>query len=206
MATVASVLDGMRYDLRNYGDFDFDIDLLVHYLNRALKILDQRLVSMNSDQLFTQGNVTQADEANYATCPTGCLAIREAWISQDRKTNVSMAELYYRRQFRTGDEAEPNFWTHVQNQIQFEVPSDQEYTIKLMYDKASTALVAGGSTMPFNDVYNDILREVTIQMCIHKKYKKDSQTDAVYAQIFDQMLQMDMVNRTWVKKEYKLDF
>lgn len=205
MATVSTWLNSVRYDLRNYADIDWDPDQVIHYLNRAVDILDQRLASINSDQTFTQGSDTLSSGDDYISTPSNCLAIREVWIGQDRKTNVSMDELYYRRRFRTSDSTEPNFWCWVQNEIQFEVEADDDYTVVYMYDKGTSTL-ASSSDMPYNDSYNNILREVTVLMCIHKKNKKDSPTDALYVSMFDQILFMDTINRRFVRKEYKLDF
>jgi hypothetical protein len=205
MTTVADTLTALKYDLRNYGNIDFDQDQIMHYMNRSVKILDARLVAFNSDQTFTQTALTLPISQNYATCPAQTLAVREIWHNQIRKTNLPMNELYYRRRFRTTQTAVPHFWTHVQDQIQFEVTADQEYAMTIIYDKASDTLTAGGN-MPYNGDYDNAIRETTVQMCIHKKHKVDSPTDAVYAQIFDQILTNDIVNRRFTRKLYKLDF
>jgi hypothetical protein len=205
MTTVADLLNGIRYDLRNYGDVDFDIDTMVHYLNRSINILDARLIAFNSDQTLQQTTATLSEDDDYATVPTRCLTVREVWIDQKRKQQVSMDELYYKRQFRDSDTAEFNFWTHVQEQIQVEVPADDDYTLKVIYDQGS-ADVTAASNMPFAGTYDDVIREVVVQMGLHKRHKTDSPTDAIYAQIFDQILTMDMVNRRFTRKQYKLDF
>jgi hypothetical protein len=58
MTTVASVLTALKYDLRNYGYMDFDIDQTIHYMNRAIQILDAKLIAWNSDQTLTMDVVT----------------------------------------------------------------------------------------------------------------------------------------------------
>jgi hypothetical protein len=260
MTTVASVLDGVRYDLRNYGDVDFDIDSMVHYLNRAIKILDTRLIAFNSDQTLAQSIVTLAKGFDYATVPTRCLAIREVWIKQRRKEPRVMDDLYYRRQFKSNilengdsivvgdlcktisqsttdfttlgaadnnadtywvctvagslgsgdsiwrfDKQEPVFFCHVGEQIHFEAAASQAFPVTVIFDKGSAA-VAKTSDMPYSGTYDNTIREVVVQMCVHKKHKVDSPTDAVYAQLFDTVLTMDMTNRRFTRKHYRLDF
>lgn len=205
MSTVDSVLNGMRYDLRNYGDIDFDQDMMLHYLNRALDILEYKMASFNSDAMFTQADVTLSDGDNYVSCPTRCLTVREVWIDEDRKTELSHSELYYRRQFRDTDESEPNYWSHIGDQIQFEVEAADDYTVTVMYDMYAADL-ASGADMPYNGFYDHALREVAVQMCYNKEKKNISKPDSVWGSTFDQILVMDIVNRKFVRKEYKLDF
>jgi hypothetical protein len=206
MATFATWLLGVRYDLRNYGDIDFDPDLIMHYLNRAITLMEQSMVQFNSDQTLTQSDVTLTSGNNYADCPTRCLALREVWIGQDRKQAVDQQELYYRRRFRTSDTAQPNYWAHVKNDIEFEVTADQNYTLVVIFDQGTADITATSDNMPYESLYNDVLREVVVQMCYNKKYKADSQTDAIYAQVFDGVFQNDMVNRKFWRKQYRLDF
>jgi hypothetical protein len=257
---MASLLKGLRYDTRNYGDIDYDEDTMVHYLNRALNILDARLIAFNSDQTLTTTVATLAKGYDYFTVPTGCLAVREVWIAQRRKQAVTMDNLYYRRQFKknileendaiasgeliktitqstldyttigaadnnadtywvaTGagtlgsgdtvwrfDSQEPMFFTHIKGQIQWDAAASQAYLVTVIYDKA-TATVTAASNMPYNGTYDNAVREVLVQMLIHKKHKIDSPTDAVYAAIFDQVLTNDLVNRRYTRKQYRLDF
>jgi hypothetical protein len=100
MTTVASVLTALKYDLRNYGYMDFDIDQTIHYMNRAIQILDAKLIAWNSDQTLTMDVVTLSKGYDYASVPTRCLAVREIWIDQDRKQPLGMNDLYYKRQFK----------------------------------------------------------------------------------------------------------
>ena len=260
MTTVASVLNGLRYDLRNYGDVDFDIDQQIHYMNRAISILDARLFAFNSDQTLTTTLVSMSTGHDYIDVPTRCFAIREVWIDQRRKLNISQEDLYYRRQFKknviesggslasgeliktvtqntldyttigaadnnadtywvaTGagtmgsgdvvwrfDGQEPMFWAHVGEEIQWDAAASTDYQVRVIYDRGSADVVASGD-MPFAGKYDDVIREVTVQMGIHKKHKTDSPTDAIYAQLFDQILTMDMTNRLFHRKPYRLDF
>jgi hypothetical protein len=258
--TVATLITSLKYDLRNYGQMDFGEDLIVHYINRAINILDAKLIAWNSDQTLTMSTATLAKGYDYVTVPTRMLALREVWIQQDRKQAAGMNDLYYRRQFKKNvkesgdaiavgdlcktinqntidfstkgagdndadtywvctvaftmgasdtlwkfDGQEPTYFCHVKEQIQFEAAASAAKTCRLIYDIGS-ATVTADSSMPYSGTYDDPVREVVVQMSIHKKHKEDSPTDAVYAQIFDQVMTMDIVNRRFTRKQYKLDF
>lgn len=206
MSLVSTVLNGARYDLRSYGDIDFDSDQLIHYLNRSIFILDYSLGSHNSDWVLNVDTVSLATSANSATVPTGTFNIREIWIDQDRKENVDQMVLYYKRKFRIDGETEPNFWSHVADSIEFEVDADDDYTVTVYYDKLSTEITAEGDTMPYDGRFDEHIREAVVLMAQSKKYKNPPQADAMYASIFESIVHHDALNRKFVKKTYRLDF
>lgn len=206
MSTVASVLNGVRYDLRNYGDIDFDSDLMIHYLNRAIKTLDYTLCSHNSDWTLNQDTVTLAASDSTVAVPTGAFNIREVWVGTDRKTNLDIMELYYKSEFRESDTAEFNFWVHDGETIRVEVPAASNTTVTVYYDKLSTTITAENNTMPYSGRFDDSLREGVVLLCEAKKYKNPSEADAMYARIFDSIVNHDIINRKYKKKNYRLDF
>lgn len=206
MSTVASVLNGVRYDLRNYSDIDFDSDLMIHYLNRAIKTLDYTLATHNSDQTLNKGDVTLSSGNDYMDVPTGAFNIREVWVGQDRKENLDLMQIHYKREFRDSDATEFNYWAHNKDLIQVEVEADQDYTVTVYYDKLSTAITAETDSMPYGGKYDDAMREAVTVLCQAKKYKDIIQADAAYLQIFDTIVKHDMVHRKYIKRNYRLDF
>ena len=205
MSTVATVLNGIRYDLRNYGDIDFDEQQLIHNLNRSIATLDYFLMTTNSDWTLNSGDVTLSSAANYTAVPTGAINIREVWIGDERKEQLSPMSLYYKREFRT-DTAEPQFWAHVADNLQFDVTADADYTVTVYYDKQSTALTSSTETMPYSGRFDNFLINATVVLCEAKKYKNPQEADALYMAIFQNITYQDMVNRRFVKKNYRLDF
>ena len=87
-----------------------------------------------------------------------------------------------------------------------EVDANSEKTVTVFNDKFATTLTAEYDTMSYSDRFNDALREATVWVCEYKKYKNPQQADAGYAQIFDSIVYHDVINRKFVKKNYKLDF
>ena len=206
MSTVSTVLKGVRYDLRNYSDIDFDSDLMIHYLNRAIKTLDYTLGGNNSDQTLNKGTAILSAAATTADVPTGCFTIREVWIDEDRKKNLDIMEIYYKQEYRESGTAEPNFWAHSGDTIKVEVTADQDYTLTVYYDKLSTELTAESDTMPYGGKYDDAMREAVVVLCEAKKYKQPAEADIAYLRIFENIIKMDIVNRAFIKKTYRLDF
>lgn len=206
MSTVQTVLDGARYDLRNYGDIDFDSKQMIHFLNRAIKTLDYILIQHNSDWTLNSADVTLSSGNNSVSVPTGALNIREVWIDDDRKENLDPMALYYKREFRDNDSTEPSFWSHVGDTIEFEVMADTDYDITVYYDLASTALTLETNDMPYQGRFDDMLREAVVLLCESKKYKNPQQADAAYMAIFYNIVYQDTINRKFIKKNYRLDF
>jgi hypothetical protein len=207
MATVATLLDGVRYDLRNYADIDFDSPQMIHYLNRAVRTLDYTLQQHNSDWTLTTSDVTLSSGNNSVNVPTATtFNIREVWFDNDRKENLEPMAIYYKREFRESETAEPNFWAHVKDTIIFEVTADQNYTVTVYYDVYTATITAESDSTPYEGRFDDALREAVVLLCESKKYKNPQQADAAYKLVFDAIVFQDVVNRGFIKKNYKLDF
>ena len=206
MSLVSSVLNGVRYDLRNYADIDFDSVLLINYLNRAIRTLDYTLGAHNSDWTLNNGDVTLLDTTSSIAVPTGAFNLREVWVGTSRKEQLAPMDLYYTAQFRSGEAAEFNYWAHVADNIVVDVAADGNTTVTVFYDKLTTAVSAESGTMPYQGRFDDMLREAVVLLCESKKYKSPQEADAMYAQIFAKIVQSDLVNRRYVKKHYRLDF
>jgi len=206
MSTVQTVLNGVRYDLRNYADIDFDSDQLIHYLNRAIILLDYSLGSHNSDHTLNKGTVTLSSGETSVAVPTNAFNIREVWVDDDRKQNLDQMALYHESEFRDSDAQEFSYWTHIADNIVVEVAAASDTTLTVYYDKLSTAVTSESSTMPYNGRFDEALREAVVLMSQAKKYKSPMQADAMYKAMFDEVVQMDTLNRKFVKKPYRLDF
>ena len=205
--TVQTILDAAKYDLRDFGARDFGSTELIHYLNRCILLLDRVLISMNSDQTLTESTVTLSSGDNSVSVPTTyTVNIRQLWNSDEEPLyKMGPMELYERRMAREGDTAEPNYWSHIQNNIEFEVEADDDYVFTVYHDRTSTVLTATTDDMPYANVYDDYLREVMVMMARSKVDKQLLQSDAVYSQTFKSIVHQDMVNRNFVPKVL-LDF
>jgi hypothetical protein len=206
MATVSTVLNGARYDLRNYGDIDFDSKQMIHFLNRALKILDYTLAAHNSDWTLNKDDVTLLEGDSQVNVPTGAFNLREVWIDTSRLENKDQMAIYYKAAYRESDTGRPNFWTHSGDTIMFEVAADEDYTVTTYYDKFATEITSELSLMPYEGRFDEAVRESVVLMCQGKKYKNINDVDGAYAQLFESLIHQDTINRKFVKKTYRLDF
>ena len=204
--TVDDIIDSVKYDLKDYGAKEFDVTQMLHYLKRVIKILDRVLISFQSDQTLTETDVILSSGDNSVTVPTDyTINIREIWNSDNTQLiKMSHMDLYERRMHRSGDTGEPIYWSHVQNKIEFEIEADDDYTFTVYHDDES-ALVAIGGNMPYNGVYNEYCREALCMMAKAKKNNKMDQTDAVYLNLFRDIVFQDIINRDFVPKA-RLDF
>lgn len=207
MATVATILDASKYDLRNYGAKEFDNTQMIHYLNRMIVLLDRALISHNSDQTLTESSITLTSGTDVVPVPTSTTVnIREIWDDdQTLLYRMGARELYERRMHRYGDTAEPKYWAHIQNNIEFEVTADADYSFTVYHDVMSTVLTATTDSMPYNSRYDEYIREAVV-MCVRgRKNKKIEQTDAIYLQMFMETVHQDIINRDFIPK-VRLDF
>ena len=202
MATVQTVIDAAKYDLRDFGAKDFNNAQLIHYLNRCILLLDRVLISMNSDQTLNEDTVSLSTGNNSVSVPTSyTVNIREIWNSDEEQLyKMGAMELYERRMHRDGDTAEPIYWSHIQNNIEFEVNADQNYTFTVYHDRTSTPLTATTDNMPYSSVYDDYLREAVVMMARSRKDKKFLQSDAIYSDTFRKIINQDIINRNFVPK------
>lgn len=207
MSTVADIFLGAKYDLRDYGFKEFDETQMIHFLNRCVVLLDRALMSLNSDQTLNEATLAVGSGDNYVAVPTGCLNVRTIYDADDTLiTKIPAEMLYDYRLDRSTDTAQPVYWSYIQNQIEFEVTTDQAYNMTCYYDKATTPFTATADTIPYNGVYDDQLREVLVMMANGKKNAELRKADAVYLQMFTEVLHQDMINRNFIPKPYKLDF
>jgi hypothetical protein len=212
MATVEQFIDDARYDLRDYQvGLEFDDEELLVYINRMRKSLDSMLTSLNSSfvQAEDSTNVILLDGDNSVSIATALNSgnwdsIREVWIGQNRLEKISLDLLYYKRIYRT-DEAEPQFWAHHGDLIEFEGDADQNYTLRIRYNK-TTPILTYTDAMPYSDTFNEIFRELIV---MHAKAKKEGQmapTEQAYQALFRQIAFQQQIRTDFKPKYYHLGF
>jgi len=170
-------------------------------------LLDRTLISHNSDQTLTESTITLDDGEDFEPVPTvTTVNIREIWDDdQTLLYRMSARELYKRRMHRYGDTAEPRYWAHVQNNIEFEVEADDDYDFIVYHDVMSTPLTALTDTMPYDSRYDEAIREALVMAVRSRRNGKFEQTDATYLQMFNETVHQDIVNRNFIPK-VRLDF
>jgi hypothetical protein len=207
MATAATIIDNARYDLRDYGTgVNVGDTELLAYLNRVVELVSQQLASVKSDLVFAveEDTDTVLGTASIAA-PTDAHSIIEVWIGEDRLTQVSPNELYYKRKFRSGN-AKPQYWALVGANIQFQQGADAAHTDVVIHYNQKPAVLTSGSNMPWNDTMNDLIVQ---SLVIYTRGKKDDtieQPDSVLEKITRERVMAEVIRRNHVKKTVWIDF
>ena len=210
MTTVATFISGLRFDLRDYqSGLEFDDDELIEYINRMRSILDSTLASLNSSYVHGTANLTLAQAGNSINLSTllnsgNYDTVRSVWIGTDQKEKISVDKMYYKRQF-ISDTREPDFWALESPYMIFDSTADAAYTVKVFYNKTTSTLTTA-STMPYNDKFNSVFRELVV---MHAKAKKEGQispSEQMYQSMFRAKAMADQIRTDFIPKRYKLDF
>jgi len=157
MGTLTAFLQSARYDLLDYGTgLEFDNTELLDYLNRMITVMDSTLVSVRSELM--QGQETAIDCVAYQDYIDLTYMnngqwdhIHEVWIGQNKKTQISLTEMNYRRMYVSGT-AEPQFWTLKDNRLLWECECTSAYDNVLInyYKKTRPLLLTYSSAFTAN--------------------------------------------------------
>lgn len=160
MATVATFLTNVRWQLRDADAslYDDDSELLL-YLNTAINQLDSILSQINSDRVLANSTLTLTAGAAYVAAPANCIVGRHAWIGTDFIQKTDPDSIMVRRKNLGSTTGQPQYWAHQGGNIVFDYTSDQIYSVDFYYDVATAAITATSTSMPYNDVYNDMLMQ-----------------------------------------------
>lgn len=99
----------------------------------------------------------------------------------------------------------PYYWAQEGEYIVFELATSTDYVFTIHYNKR-TATLTTASSMPYNDQFNEVFRELLV---MHAKAKKEGQigpSEQVYQSLFRQILFQQQIRTDRVPKYYKLDF
>lgn len=211
MATAQTVIDGMRWDLRDYGDgIQWDDEELLVYLNRMIKLLDTELASVNSE--FVHGTETDIDTVasqNYVDISGmnsgNWDSIRSFWIGDDRLEFLTIDKMYYKRKFISGDRY-PYYWSLEGTNIIFETGCDAAHTDVVIHYNKKTATLAVTDSMPYNDIFNEVIREATVRYARSKAAGQLDNIDNLYYGMFKQAVFAENMRRNYRPKSYHMDW
>ena len=211
MATAQSILDSARYDLMDYDDgvgvgIQYDDTELLNYLNRMIGLMDASLSSLNSD-------LVEAEELSIDTVSSQAYVdisglnsglwhrIRSVWIGATRLEQVSLNYMRYTRRFRSND-ARPTIWALWNDQILFPTGCDSAHTdLAIYYDKKSATLTLSDS-MPYNDRFNEFIREMLVMTAKAKKEGVLSRSDSALNTLFRARAMQEEISRGFIPKPY----
>ena len=211
MTTPAEIIDSARYDLNDYqsGIVWDDVELL-NYLNRMIGTMDGVLASLDSDLVEeVEEDIDCVADQNYvdiSSLNSGLWTrLRWVWIGQDLLEQTTVAQLRYKRIFRTGSQ-QPYYWALKDNQILFESDCASAYTtLVIMYSK-KTATLASDGTMPYSGIFDETFREMLVLYAESKKNGSVSQINGMMSAIFMKKAMEATIERNFVPRPYTIDF
>jgi hypothetical protein len=163
MTTLATFLEGVRYDVTDYETgLEFDDRELINYLNRMIVLVDSTLNSIRSDELFgAEENIDIAADQNYLNISDlnngHWDSINAVWIDTDKLTHISVEEMYNKRMWYSSDVDPPKFWALQGNHILFEANADNAETgVEIHYRKR---------TRPLLQSWSDTFTAATTDIC-----------------------------------------
>lgn len=207
MATVQTILNNARYDLGDFGGQKWDDTQLLHYMNRVVPILDDALISLDSDYTKTTAAVTLSSGGNTATLPTRCDNIIQMWYSTDLWLKEPLEVVMYRYQLNnsTSTTGTPQYWAHNNTNIYFNIEADANYSLTAVFHQKSATL-AIGDNMPYNDTFNEYLREAVVSMAQKAKDNQITNIDQQFYGTFKNIALRYVVSRNMKYRNYHKDF
>lgn len=205
MAAASTLITSARYDLRDSNSTQYTDAELLDYINRAIEVLDSALLSIDSEMIIEEDTSTTLTSAtNNVTAPTSSMSIRSIYISTDQLTKTSPADIYYRRIYDTST-GQPYYWCEKDTSILFDCTADQDYSLKIYYNSKTTALTATTDDMPYNDMFNQEIREA-VSITAKNRENEFAGVNSVLFQMFKDAAMARVVSRNYVPKTYRLDF
>lgn len=208
MATAQSVIDSARYDLEDFGQQKWTDTQLLNLLNRMVGVLDSALISLDSDFTKTSGSVTLLSGNNTVAVPTTTTdTIFQVWYGTVLLLKEPLEVVMHRYQINNSSSstARPSFWAHNNNNIYFNIEADTNYALTVYYHQRSAALLVG-SSMPYSDRFNEILRESIVSAAHKAKDDNISRVDNAYYNLFKQNAVRYVISRNTIRKKWNLGF
>lgn len=188
---VSTLISDIRYDLRDYGEQSYDDTYLVNMLNRGVKILERELIAFNSDLTKKSTTATLSTSENSVELDNTIDSIIRVYIDQTELYHITLEELYRRRIDVIGSSTgQPYYYaTWIKpsgsdgRAIGFDYTADQDYTISYIYNELTSTLTTS-SYMPYDDMFNDYLREGVVLFAQSTKDKNIVPVDKLWRDMF----------------------
>ena len=203
MTTAASICTSARYDLIDEKNTQYSDAMLLDFLNRGLRPLCTALASVRSDWVNTQTSLTLSSGDSSVALPTLFISpIRLTYGTQDiTKTTVSDI----RDKKLSSTSGLPNYYAVQGLNILFDRTADADYALTFEYNTSVTELTATTDNMPFNDEFNDVIRQFIILLGKNRN-KQSVLADAGIQDFFYSAVFSKLVSRNYVPNYSRTDF
>lgn len=210
MATVQSMLDSARYDLRDYETgLMWDDTEILNYLNRMVGIMDSQLAVLNSDLVEAEElDIDCVQSQNYvdlAAMNSGDWdSIRQVWIGQNIIYKISVGLMRYKRMFRSS-EGRPYYYALSNRTLLWDYACPSAYTTLAIYYNKKTAVLTATDDMPYDDIFNEFFRS---QLSVYSKMRAGlpAQGDSMDSSTFRKRAMEEVIRRGFNPRPYYIDF
>jgi len=201
--TVQDIITSARYDLRDHGSQKFDDTQLVDYVNRIITLLDRLLLTKHSDFTMAIADVALASGDYTSTAPTRSHFIESIYYESTLLIKEPLVEVMYRYQMndQSSSTGVPTYWAYNNGSIFFNVESDDNYTLQAHYH-VRTATLTIVDNLPYNDFFNEYIREALVVMASKSKDDKIVQVDMQFYTLFKGAVNDAVIGRNWTAKKY----
>lgn len=207
MATVADIIASARYDLRDFGGQKFDDDQLVDYVNRIIILLDDLLITKRSDFTMTAGTGTLSSGEYTMTAPARSDIVTAVFYGTETIVKRPLGDVLYRYQMNNESSVtgKPSYWAYNNTTLTFNIEADTDYALHIHYH-VRTATLTTSANMPYNDWFNNYIREAVVIMASKAKDDKVVNVDMQFYEMFKRVVNSAVIGRNFTPQPYKLGF
>jgi len=204
--SVSDIIKSARYDLQDYSGVKWNDAQLLNYVNRIIKILDDLLIAWCSDFTIHHATTTLSSGENTITPPDYTNNIVLLYIDSVtiiKKSMIDVAALYQCNK-ENSSTGKPSYWAHNNSNIYFNIESDDDYTLDAYYH-IKTSTLALTDYLPYNDFFNEYIREAIVMMSTKTKDDKIINVDMQVYKLFQSIVDSIVVSRKHIPR-VRLDF
>lgn len=203
MATVQDIITSARYDLRDFGGQKLNDAQLVDYINRIIILLDRILINKCSDFTMSSTSMTLSAGNNTATAPTRGHIIDAVFNDSVLLMKESLSDVMYRYQMNneSSSTGTPYYWAYNNGTVYFNIEADVEYTFTVYYH-IRTDTLAITDTLPYNDFFNEYIREALVIMASKARDDKIVNVDQQFYTMFKAAVNDAVIGRNFTAKRW----
>jgi len=194
MTTAAELIVSARYDLRDSDKTQYSDPMLLDYLNRGLRPLCAALASLRSDWVNSSTSLTLASGDDDTDLPSDFISVINIKIGTNDLTKKSIS--WIRDYLVSSSAGLPSYYAIQGTSILVEKEADDDYTLLFEYN-ATTATLVSTDNMPYNNEFNDVLRQfLTLIGKSRNEYSIISDAamqDFFYAAVFSKLVSRNHV-------------
>jgi len=202
MATAAELILSARYDVRDSDKTQYSDAMMLDFLNRGVRGLVVVLAMAKSDWVNTTEDLILPISTNETDLPEYFISDKSAVIDTTYLIKKPVSTI---RDMRlSGGTGKPSSFAISKTNLIVETTVATAQTITLEFNQGVAALLLAAD-MPFNDEFNDVLRQFIVLLC-KTRNEYTLVGDAAIQDFFYQALFSKLVARNYIPNIAKTKF